>query len=298
MTSLPLLVLEKVFSYLDWKDLGTVMLVCQRWSDVGGHPSLWTGFPLQLAGTKLDSFSKLRRLGWIRSATITPLPGKELENLKTIVHHFSRMEELFVNEGENGAKITGGFLVKLLRLQEAKNNRLVRFGFKRMRDSDMNENLYCVPSCDTDTNAFVRKTLTCEKNDFVFIFGQPGVHLSYEILETLSRNRTRSSLIFTTNLMIGQNIEVSKLTEFLKHHVKFLSFVINPEDLENQKVAPINAILDLLGSENHGVFRLLKMPKELFLKSHWAERLGELANGEENGAVLIERTKSGLKLST
>ena len=98
--------------------------------------------------------------------------------------------------------------------------------------------------------------------------------------------------------MIGQNIEVSKLTEFLKHHVKILNFDIHPEDLENQKVAPINAILDLLGSKNHGVFEILSLSKELLHKSHWAERLGELSNDEENGAVLIERTKSGLKLST
>ena len=28
---LPVLVLEKVFSYLDWKELGRAMLVCQSW---------------------------------------------------------------------------------------------------------------------------------------------------------------------------------------------------------------------------------------------------------------------------
>ena len=29
---LPVLVMEKVFSYLDWKSLRTTMLVCKRWS--------------------------------------------------------------------------------------------------------------------------------------------------------------------------------------------------------------------------------------------------------------------------
>ena len=35
--NLPLPVLEKIFSYLDWKDLGTAMLVCKSWQKVGGH---------------------------------------------------------------------------------------------------------------------------------------------------------------------------------------------------------------------------------------------------------------------
>ena len=34
---LPLPALEKVFSYLNWKELGRAMLVCQRWSEVGGR---------------------------------------------------------------------------------------------------------------------------------------------------------------------------------------------------------------------------------------------------------------------
>ena len=34
---LPVLVMEKVFSYLDWKSLRTAMLVCKRWHEVDGH---------------------------------------------------------------------------------------------------------------------------------------------------------------------------------------------------------------------------------------------------------------------
>ena len=35
--NLPLPVLEKVFFYLDWKELGTAMLVCKSWQEVGAH---------------------------------------------------------------------------------------------------------------------------------------------------------------------------------------------------------------------------------------------------------------------
>ena len=35
--NLPLPVLEKVFFYLDWKELGTAMLVCKSWQEVGRH---------------------------------------------------------------------------------------------------------------------------------------------------------------------------------------------------------------------------------------------------------------------
>ena len=97
---------------------------------MGGHPSLWTGFPLQLTGPRrLKSFSKIRRLVWIKSVTITPLPGRELENCHAVVKHFGRMEELFVNGGNDGVDIPDVLLVNLLREQVSKN-RLVRFGVK------------------------------------------------------------------------------------------------------------------------------------------------------------------------
>ena len=35
-------VLEKIISYLDWRDLGKAMLVCLGWKETGGHPSIWT----------------------------------------------------------------------------------------------------------------------------------------------------------------------------------------------------------------------------------------------------------------
>ena len=73
------------------------------------------------------------------------------------------------------------------------------------------------------------------------------------------------------------------------------------QDLENQELVPINAILDLLGSKDHGKFKLLGLPKELVVKSDWLERLGgrtkvEACKDGEIGSVRIKRTKSGLKL--
>lgn len=42
--TLPEPALEKVFSYLNWMDLGRAMLVCKRWFDVGGHFGLGSLF--------------------------------------------------------------------------------------------------------------------------------------------------------------------------------------------------------------------------------------------------------------
>ena len=70
MEYLPLPVLEKVFSYLDWKELGTAMLVCQTWNQIGGHPLLWASFPLHLDVKRLDEVVKIKRLAWVKSLTI------------------------------------------------------------------------------------------------------------------------------------------------------------------------------------------------------------------------------------
>ena len=95
--TLPVPALEKVFSYLDWKELGKAMLVCQRWHEVGGHPSLWTQFPLQLASKKLKSIAKIRRLGWVKSVTLNASTKKSLVYfVGTAVESFSRLEELFI----------------------------------------------------------------------------------------------------------------------------------------------------------------------------------------------------------
>ena len=140
---------------------------------------------------------------------------------------------------------------------------------------------YFVGNCDAATTAFVKKTLPCEEPSFVFISGLPGVHASFEILETsICKNKT-TPLIFQTNLMIGQDIDVLKLGELLKQHVRLFDIrIMCEEDLENQDIAPINAILDVLGGGNTGSFLLLGLPIELLLRSHWVERLGGAAKVE------------------
>ena len=92
--------LEKVFSYLDWKDLGRAMLVCQRWFEVGGHPSLWTRFPLQLqlSGPSLKRFAKIRRLAWVKSVSVNlPKVGAGLTPFQDLLRSLPRLEELVIN---------------------------------------------------------------------------------------------------------------------------------------------------------------------------------------------------------
>ena len=98
---LPVLALQKVFSYLNWKDLGRTMLVCKQWYEVGGHPSLWTQFPLQLSGQRLKSFAKICRLAWVKSVSVnlpevgSPL-GTGVTRIQAVLSSLPRLEELFV----------------------------------------------------------------------------------------------------------------------------------------------------------------------------------------------------------
>ena len=67
VANMPVPVFENTFFYLNWKDLGTAMLVCQRWGGWAiGHPLLWTQFPLQPSG--------LRRLSSRGKGKVAPIP--------------------------------------------------------------------------------------------------------------------------------------------------------------------------------------------------------------------------------
>ena len=61
---------------------------------------------------------------------------------------------------------------------------------------------------------------------------------------------------------------------------------------------PYNAILDLLGSSNPGVFRGFELHQDMLLKTDWVDRLGGEAKVEEIRAILasVFRTKNGLEL--
>ena len=303
--TMPLLVLEKVFSYLDWKDLGRAMLVCRRWSDVGGHPSLWTGFHLKLAHHKLPrfasstssslySFSNIRRLAWVKSSTIDLTPGKQLENCDDIVHYLTRMEEMHVLTNKSKALSPyEDFYPKCL---GADNNKLVRIGFESRGGEEYQ---YFVTSCDAATTSFIKKTLIPVPVFFtpvVTIRGRPGVNLSYETLEAICS--TTTYLYVATSFMIGQNIDIPKLTKLLKDNVFGMYWTMHADDYQKQDAGPINAILDLLASKNHGLLRILHLPKELLLKSHWAERLGrqKVEAYDDALGIPIVHTKYGLKI--
>ena len=306
--NLPLPVLEKIFSYLDWKDLGTAMLVCKSWKEVGGHPSLWTEFPLKLKGfrphwTRLRKFIKIRRLGWVKSVTITlekrkyslPIPAFE-ETLKPL----TRLEELFLffRKFVHRRDIRNDFM----KIQAANNNRLVRICAFYPRLFGASESHYFVTNCDAGTNAFIKRTLAFggpKDESNILINGLTGVQLSNQVAETLCTNLKKPISRLETNLMIDQNINLEKLECLLKH-VESLYWRIDVKDCDNQAVAPINAILDLLDSKDHGKFLFLLLPKELLLKSNCVERLGGRANVEafitDGSYCDIKRSKTGLKM--
>ena len=309
VANLPLPVLEKIFSYLDWKELGRAMLVCKSWEEVGGHPSMWTQFPLQLKAfrphwRRLKEFVKIRRLGWVKSVTLTldksqyrsPYPAFE-----EILKHLTRTEELLfifsqiVSGRENIQR-------DFMKMQAANNNRLVRIGafYPRLRLGS--ESHFFVTNCDAGTSAFIKRTMAYGRpsdESNILIDGLPGVQLSNEVVETLYKKPIST---LATNLIIGQNINLEKFKYFLKH-VDTLDWKINVKDCDNQEVAPINAILDLLGSQrwqDQRTFYLLVLPKELLLKSHCLERLGGRAKVEafitENPHFEIKNSVTGLKM--
>ena len=63
-------------------------------------------------------------------------------------------------------------------------------------------------------------------------------------------------------------------------------------------MAPLNAILDLLGSKGNGNFDALHVSKNLLLKSNWVGRLGGKAMVEARYGDLINifKTRTGLKM--
>ena len=322
--SLPVNVLEHIFSFLDWVDLGRAMLVCQRWSEVGGHPSLWSNFPLHLSVQRMKDYAKIQRLAWVKSLTITFEQGFDFEEcaavIQPVIEPFNRAEELFVhgNVDENGEQALprGPFFALLAATMSADSNRLARVCISEI-SSKVRENIYFLSSCDSDTNAFIKKTMVQtmvqkgngKKNDFITINGLSSVSLSYEVLETIF-TMSEDFIYFTTSLMIDKNIDTTKLKDLLKHHG---ASTFDMERVETQDVAPVNAILDLLdgqscdleeGHVGHDqMFTKLMLTKELLLKSHWVERLGgrrkvDDIEDEDDSIVVLHDHEFGLRLKT
>ena len=299
---LPVLVLEKIFSYLDWKELGRAMLVCQRWEEVGGHPSLWTQFPLQVTRQRLKNFPKFRRLDWVKTLTINLSAVRSKENFGTIIQvalgALPRLEELFIL-GNNC--LLGTYAWKtIVKILKAGKNKLVRLGARisgpRMLNSEC---LYYISRCDPGTITFLKRTL--EEEGTLSIYGLPGLHLTDEILETVCTSKGKYALFaFSTNLMINQGMDIRKLTCLLKDHVYYFNWFGNmmSEDSKKQEMAPLNTILDLLDRKSNGVFDTFDIPKILLLRSNWVKRLGGRAKLEAlNGDVVkIVHSETGLRL--
>ena len=329
VANLPVPALEKVFSYLDWKGLGRAMLVCKRWYEVGGHPSLWTEFPLQLSGLRrLKRCSKVRRLSWVKSATISfqkETNQHRYDVWQTLKREFTkyaardqvlipltRVEELIFLDPESVISVEDlKDIFYIYLLVKGKLVRICAIG------SPLNSaNKYFVANCDAGTNKFIKKTV--EKNACpqrwtlsfdgkgrpITIYGPPGVQFSNEVLETIFTIYDYP-IALITSLVIGQNIDLTKLKYLLSHYVAgYVDWTMNAVDLEKQEVGPIDTILDQLARWAHweGGLEKVTFPTELVLKSHWLDKLGGREKVEANseasglGIVSIDSKRSGLRL--
>ena len=280
VTNLPVSVLENVFSNLNWKDLGTAMMVCKRWRDVGGHPSLWDGFPLQLDRQRLKNVTKIRRLDWVKTVTIQ-MP-EEFQDfpplLQEVKIYLTRVEELyfFYHPSEDHTEDIEDVFTEL---QKAKvNTKLVRMGATATGpdNNENTENQYFVTKWDASTKAFIKKTLVHKREGDIFVYALPELQINFnEVLEFFAN--IANSISFKTSLMIGKETDLERLANLLRQHFIGLDWFGEALYLEeNQKEAPavINAILDLLDSNDRGMFESFELPTDLLMKSHCLERLG------------------------
>ena len=135
----------------------------------------------------------------------------------------------------------------------------------------------------------------------ISIYGLPGLHLTHEILETVSTSKGKNVLFESnTNLMIDQAMVLRKLTCLLKNHIDhfyWFGSLMSSEDPEKQEIAPLNAILDLLDSNSNGAFETFEIPKSLLLKSNWVQRLGGRAEMKASSwdVLKIAHTETGLE---
>merc|ERR1711936_710747 len=70
--TIPSEILLKIFENLQHDDLGNVMLVCKRWSEVGEDPVLWKNFKLVVNDENIDKFIEI-------------LETKRLKNVRKVI---------------------------------------------------------------------------------------------------------------------------------------------------------------------------------------------------------------------
>ena len=107
---------------------------------------------------------------------------------------------------------------------------------------------------------------------------EPGATLSPEVLDTLCKATRRYLSNFSTSLKLSKYLEISKLS-FLKHRV-IGWFGKGVTRIFWRARMLINAILDLMGSEDCSSLRRLWLSRELVLKSHWTGRSCHNGNPE------------------
>ena len=185
---------------------------------MGGHPSLWTEFPLQVGG---DTFPKIQRLDWVKSVTIS-LSDAGIESLantiQAAIDTLPSLGELFIlNDKVTYYPYDNHFVSLIQKFLKTDNNKLVRVGSRGMHGNGSSSNqeyacFYYVSSCDTDLTKFLKKTLN-GKETWMSIHGLPGAYLSNEILETVC---TVSGI--QTNLMIDKDMDLRKLRNSAIQH--------------------------------------------------------------------------------
>ena len=295
MEYLPTPVLEKVFSYLDWKELGTAMLVCQTWNQIGGHPLLWASFPLHLDVKRLDEVVKIKRLAWVKSLTIY-LPKQWIMRsniIAPVFNHLKRAKEVSVTHNGPGYTYIDRFMKAILK---SRGNNITRIFCK-----GANHIAYFVKSCNEETETFVKNTLKimgARDFDSCLFNGPPGGSMSFETLKALATTSSKKLKFWVTNVMIERNINVAKFAELLKHHITWwMCDEISQSDIENQDVALIDVILDLLNSKDHGMLELVNVPRNLLMRSHWAKALrGDLEAKPQVQEVVLFRNGSGIAM--
>ena len=73
--------------------------------------------------------------------------------------------------------------------------------------------------------------------------------------------------------------------------------ISSQSDIVNHDMAPIDAILDLLNSKDHGMLELVNFPRNLLMRSNWAKALrGDLEAKPEVQQVVLYRNGSGIAM--
>ena len=163
------------------------------------------------------------------------------------------------------------------------NNKIARIGIKK--EFEQTSVTHYIAECwDVQTNKFIKNTIDANWSPQIILESYSHEdYLSYEVLETICKEKPIHFGV--SNLMIDKS-NMTKLAHLLKHNVRSMQWL---KTNENQDVASLNVLLDLLDSKDPGMFKKLFVEKDLLLKSHWVEKLGGKSKVEAS-AIKVART--------